>query len=274
MKAHNLLLCALSFSLLWAAPLSAQKKDPRKVKPNPQVKVELKKLQKHVMKRGMEDAAAVEVIRKLVSLTAEGHRTDQAKTAAFLGKILLQARRRPGDTVLFQAAADALSRLGPHGANYLHKAIEAKRFDDKEMLTFRCNMIRALGRTGETAMIKPLLDLMQRSPHHKVNAAAVEALGEYEKAPLKDRKRIVEKVVKFFSDVNNNANQPTQNDLVQETYRRKRNLITGPCNNTLKKLTPKSFTKPLEWHKWYQNNKHKKWGEKGKKKEGRRGGRR
>jgi len=264
MKANRLLLCALSFSLFWALPIHAQKKEPKKVKPNPQVKIELKELTRLAGRRGQEDAAAVEVIRKLVSLTAEGHRMDQTKTAATLGKILVYARRRPNDTVLFQACADALARLGEQGAKYLLKAIEHKKFDEKELLTFRCNMIRSLGKTEVVAVIKPLLDLMERDPHDKVNAAAVEALAAFAEAPLKDRKRIVEKVVKFFSNVNNNANQTTGNDQLQEAYRRKRTLITGPCNNTLKKLTPMSYIKPLDWHKWYQNNKHKKWDDKDK----------
>ncbi len=237
-------------------------KKPAKKKPDPRVKEGLKKIKEYLRKRGKQDAAAAEEIQKVVQLALQSADSDKKAVAKALEKILLHSRRKLTQVTLYTAAIEGLKGLGPFGAKGLLAAIKSKNFRKKERLQLKCDMIRALGATKEISAVKPLIDLMERDKDIQVNAAAVQALGNYSKAPEKVRKLIVERVVRIFSGTDDSSRSLDPNDPMADFYRRKLAAIGGPCQDTLRALTGQSLPNSLQWVKWWNHNKGKRWDKK------------
>ncbi len=237
-------------------------KKPAKKKPDPRVKEGLKKIKEYLRKRGKQDAAAAEEIQKVVQLALQSADSDKKAVAKELERILLHTRRKLTQVTLYTAAIEGLKALGPFGAKGLLAAIKSKNFRKKERLQLKCDMIRALGSTREISAVKPLIDLMERDKDIQVNAAAVQALGNYAKAPEKIRKLIVERVVRIFSGTDDSSRSLDPNDPLADFYRRKLAAIGGPCQDTLRALTGQSLPNSLAWVKWWNHNKGKRWDKK------------
>ncbi len=269
MKRFLFAACLLSFLLAGPGPVVlAQAARPQgvkkaaKKKPDPRVKEGLKKIKEYLRKRGRQDAAAAEEIQNVVQLALKSADSDKKAVARELERILLHTRRKLTQVTLYTAAIEGLKALGSFGAKSLLKAIKSKNFRKKERLQLKCDMVRALGATKELSMVKPLIDLMERDKDIQVNAAAVQALGNYAKAPERVRKTIVERVVRIFSGTDDSSRTLDPNDPVADFYRRKLAAIGGPCQDTLKALTGQSLPNSLAWVKWWNHNKGKRWDKK------------
>ncbi len=258
----------LSLLLLGAGPaVSAQVGHPQgvkkavKKKPDPRVKEGLKKLKALVRKRGKQDAAAAEEIQNLVKLAVDSADSDKKAVAKELGRIL-KTPRKLTQVTLYTAAIEGLKALGHFGSKPLLAALKSKNFRKKERLQLKCDIIRAIGATKDPSMVKPLLDIMERDKDIQANAAAVQALGNFAKQPERVRKLIVERVVRFFASTDDSSRSLDPNDPMADFYRRKLAAVGGPCQDTLKALTGRSLPSSLEWVKWWNHNKGKRWDKK------------
>ena len=269
MKRFLFAVALLSFFIAGPAPgAPAQVKHPQglkkapKKKPDPRVKEGIKKIKALIRKRGKQDAAAAEEIQKVVQLALPSADSDKKAVAKELERILLHTPRKLTQVTLYTAAIEGLKALGSFGAKGLLNAVKSKNFRKKERLQLKCDIVRALGSSKELSMVKPLIDLMERDKDIQVNAAAVESLGNYAKAPEKVRKTIVERVVRLFSGTDNGSRSLDPKDSLADFYRRKLAAVGGPCQNTLRALTGQSFSTALEWLKWWNHNKGKRWDKK------------
>ncbi len=249
--------------LFFHGPTFGQK--PKK-KPNPEVKKKLQVLKTYINKRGKRDSDAIVLIEELQKLVEKSVASDKDAFAKVLEKALLSKRKNPNQIGLYTAAIEALSNLGTHGSSALLKGAKSKYFKKKDRISIRIEIVKALGKTKDLSVVKPLLDFL-KDPRDEIIAAAITGLRHYDKAPEKTRKKIVEKIVRLFSDTTNGSlrsRDPT--DMLAETYRRRLAMIAGPCKTTLSALTGVSYNTALEWLKWWNNNKNKKWDKKKKKK--------
>ncbi|TAH36321.1 MAG: hypothetical protein EYC70_10965 [Planctomycetota bacterium] len=150
---------------------------------------------------------------------------------------------------LWKAAAIALGQMGSHGAGYLVNAYKQDRFD--KYPDDRAFMVEQIGYTKDYSKDKELVDLLD---FHQdvVIAAAAKAMAQFSGAPGKSRQYMVENLVKILESYSNAASNIEDTTSVQ-----KYTTVRGPLVDALKALTPMSFDQPLDWTKWWNNNKNK-----------------
>lgn len=161
------------------------------------------------------------------------------------------ARKQVTDTnlQLWKSAAFAFGQMGEQGSGYLLDAFKQDRFDKQP--DFRATLIEQVGYTKDYSKDKDLVDLLD---FHQdvVIAAAAKALGQFREAPGERRKFMVENLVKKLESYSNQASD------VQDTVSiQKYTTVRGPMVDALKKLTGEAYNEPLEWTKWWNNNKNK-----------------
>lgn len=267
MVRSTLLLLLLPWSLL-AAPVRAQDR--------PDLDDQLKAYTKLLKGKGHEDEIIGTIDRLLSRYKADGERRreiaealeleegdlkalrqedkDLEREQALLVKAVWQAfalRKRPTEANrrLWVAMAYALGQMGPDGADYLWKAFADKRVSrDYE---FQALCVEQVGMTRDWDQWKKLVDQLDYRDE-LVAAAAGKALVHFRDAPGRIRRECTERLVKLLEARHNAATN------IDDTYSiRVYRTVRQPWLQALSALTGQSFTDPLDWVKWWNDNKNR-----------------
>ncbi|MBL8900369.1 MAG: hypothetical protein JNM84_22245 [Planctomycetes bacterium] len=227
-----LLLCGLSFGQEEEA-----KKDDL-----PEVKQACEALDKAY--KDKDDDAAKSGMRALVDRMPNAGPKDQKK---MLGAFARAYDQRRDDKGLYVGATVALGACGAPAAATLQAAFAHKAFKkDPEMLRL---IAVEIGRTLDEKSVSFLVDLLDFK-FFEVTAGAAEGMSFFHSAPLKTRKLLVGPLVKALESASNDA-LDLQNVLAKERY----GIIGSPIIDALQKLSGQNLRQPLEWTKWWNDNK-------------------
>jgi len=125
----------------------------------------------------------------------------------------------------------------------------------------RIGICRALQGSADPAGAETLAALL-RDPDDTVVAAAAEAAGAYRTAKQSIRKDLFKTIVDIYVGTWNLKNS-VQADLKTEMRRaeRKWELIHKPMEKSMRLLSNATRNDPPAWRRWWNKNKHKRWGE-------------
>ena len=234
-----------------------------KAVPDKEVAEKLKELKGVVSDRKFSrDAEGLDIITLLVKKWRGGLvASDQKAVVKGLGSVLLQGRVRPPDRIqLYDAAAAALGETGKLGAPPLQKAFESSRFPRKaQWIMLRESLLKALGKTKDEGMVKFLVDVAQRNPEPALQAAAGQALGNFDDSKESLRKMIVDKLLRTYGSMESKASVIDHADIQAQNARERLAVVSGKWNQTLRRLTGQKFDRFADWQRWFNKNKLKKW---------------
>ncbi|MFK7741621.1 MAG: hypothetical protein AB8H80_14980 [Planctomycetota bacterium] len=240
--------------------VSAQ--DPKKIPPDPEVAERVDVLTKVKKDRKFElDAKGVDAIDVLMQKHEKGlNEKDQKAIVKALDGVLNKSKVRPPNRAqVYFAAAEALGRHAAAGAKVLQKTYDGKRLPDKPVwVPLREKLLLNVGRTRDVKMVKFLLDEARRSPEPALQASAGRALGFFDEAPEKVRKDIVGNLLVKLGSLNETASIIGNNVEAQNAQDRLA-AVSGPWNETLRKLTRENIDSFREWQTWHNKNRNKKW---------------
>src|SRR5690606_25603764 len=146
---------------------------------------------------------------------------------------------RPADrTSLYIGAAAALGYCGEEGAKVLKAAYVKKRFPDKkEWVPLREQLLKYLGRTKDESMVKFLCEEARRQPEAALQAAAGEALGNYEDSKEEIRKEIVGQLLIRYGELAQLASEMGSSNIEAQNAQDRLAALQDKWNTTLAKLT-------------------------------------
>ena len=247
------------------ASVAAAVQDPKEQKDQkPDERADVKewitKLHEHAGKRGKEDQEAIKIIDENLLKEFENFGPkDRVAVVKALDKLFNEKRQEDEDGVrqnsLYIAAAVALGRMGPESAPVLIPWIGHKAHK-KDVLLQR-KLIESLGRTKVEAA-RPVLIKLITDDQPQVQAAAIQALGEYEGAELKQRKECFEAVLKHAMSLKGQVDS-NPNDLIA---RERQDAVVGPAMTTLKRLSGADEPDLNAWQRWWNKNKKEDWAKK------------
>lgn len=259
------LLRSAAAALLWlctASPVLAQ--DPPTPKDgDPEVAAKLDLLKEVVadkkFERDKEGQTAIDEL--LMKLQAGVGPKDHQAIVKGLDGVLSTGKLRSFDNIsLYVAAAAALGYCGDEGAKSLKKAYANKRFPDKKpWVPLREQFLKALGRTKDEASVKFLCDEARRNPEAALQAAAGEALGNFEGSDEKIRKEITNELLIKYGELHELAGQLGSGNIEAGNARDRLAALSDKWNTTLGKMTGQNIHKFPEWQSWYNKHKNAKW---------------
>lgn len=212
----------------------------------------------HIKKRGKEDEEAIAIIDKLFQEFPGCGPKDRKSIANALATSFKQKRLEldPGvpDNRLYMASAIALREMAPESVDLLIKWIDDKKH--RKNLALRARLIDSLGKTEDPRGSKPLMDLL-RYKDAELQAAAAQALGNYREAPLKERKKMFEALLKAIMSQKGQMDSDPQNLEARDRYY----AIAAPIISSLQALSGHDERDPDMWRRWWNNNKKKDWDE-------------
>lgn len=220
------------------------------------------------IRRGTADGYAIERMQKLRKHFPTLDKKNQVAVSKAM-RLCLLAKRKPDNAKLLETAADALSSFGTRGGDVLAAAIEHKRYKTaKPWRSFRAHMIRCLGKVADKKFVKRLIDIARKDNDDGAAAAAGGALGNYAKAPSATRKRIVKELLKNLEGTNSVASTLGAGSLGGSgggggnpalAASKRLRKIRGPWMRTLRRLTGQNHKRVIDWRKWHEKNKRKRW---------------
>lgn len=173
----------------------------------------------------------------------------------------------PSDKSFLKANAACLTGKGKMGLEVLlyaldHKSLETKDKSNQTEYNSRMEVktfvIESIGYTKNPKALKPLYKLLW-SEDAPIIKAACSACSRFDGLKQKERKPIVEELVKVYAYLDSQAKLAIQDP--RKEYLRERLLaVEVQFNESLKKLTPARFESAEDWQRWYNDNKGKsKW---------------
>ncbi|MCA8954112.1 MAG: hypothetical protein KDE27_31680 [Planctomycetes bacterium] len=250
----------IAVGALTGASLAAQTPAPPPI--DPALPERLKELKDMASDREMkQDFQAIGLIQSLTKEPDKLNPKDQSRLAKALGAVFKTGKVRPaGQDHLYREAANALAGFGEEGAKELAKAFENKKHEDN--IALRAHLLEAIGKTQDEDQIELLLDEATRSPHDDLRAAAGTGLGEFTNAKVKDKREIVEKLIRSWGALhaqatrlqNNDPNAPI--DFGPQNARRTLDKVESRWIATLTRLTGQSMTQFEDWQRWENKNPH------------------
>lgn len=260
MNLHSRLLLTL---LPFLSPLLVAQ-DPTPPKgPDKEVAEKLKELKEIVAdKKFARDDEGVKLIDELRKKREEGmHEKDVAATVKGLEGVLNQGKLRPPDARgIYDATAEVLAFFGPDGAKVLRAAYDGKRIPDKhEWVSLRERFLKCVGKTKDESMVKFLIDEARRAHEALLQAAAGEALGNFEESKEPIRKQIVGELLIKYGELDELASQLGSANIEAQNARDRLAVLSDRWNTTLSRLTKQNFRTLREWQAWYQKNKNAAW---------------
>ncbi len=249
-------------ALAFAAVSLAQDPAPPAKGPDKEVADKIAVLKEVVAdKKFLRDAEGIEAIDKLLMKKEAGvdPKDQQAIVKAF-EHVLTSGKLRPNNKIeLYIGAAAALGKCGPDGAKVLKEAYASKRFpEDRDWVPLREQLAKNLGRTKDESMVKFLCNEALRNHEAALQAAAGDALGNYEDSKEAIRKEIVSDLLKKYGELAEKASQIGTNIEAGNAQDRLA-AISDKWNSTLSKLTRQTFATFREWQEWHNKNKGKPW---------------
>lgn len=216
-----------------------------------------------VLDRKMEhDDEGVKLIDELnIKMQGEVHPKDRAAIVKALEEVFFKGKlRQPDRTVLYTGAAAALGYCGDDGAKVLKKAYDNKRFPDKkEWVPLREQLLKYLGRTKDESMVKFLCNEARRQPEAALQAAAGEALGNYEESKESIRKEIVGELLIRYGELAELASQMGSSNVEAQNAQDRLAALSDKWNTALSRLTRQQFNTFRDWQAWHNKNKNETW---------------
>jgi len=199
-----------------------------------------------------EDASAVGTLDLMAASFAKFSAEEQEKVVDLTEKVFGQ-RRDEGDDRLYLGALEALGKMGPLGQKATAKLLKKKPVKDRRDVLAAA--LRSLGGHQDPDEVGTIIDFLVYK-EAVVIAAAAETLGDnYREQPEKVRKGIVEELIKNYATI---ASAAAANPR-EPHYKDRLNVVEKPMLKSLARLTGESFADAVEWQKWYNDNKRKKW---------------
>lgn len=198
------------------------------------------------------------LLQKLQGGTLEAK--DKAAVVKGFAEVFTGGKVRPADnTGLYYASAMALGYCGADGAKVLKAAYNDKRFPEKPLwVPLREQLLKNLGRTKDESHVKFLTNEARRHPEAALQAAAGEALGNFEDSKEAIRKDIVSELLVTYGELNQLANEGGMNINSQNATDRLA-TIKDKWNTTLAKLTNQNFDRFTDWQSWHNKHKNQPW---------------
>lgn len=257
-------LCALLASTV-APFLAAQDPAPAPAPakgPDKEVAEKIELLKECVLdKKLARDAEAVGAIDALLQKHPTAEPKDQQAIVKAFEFALTQGKVRPPETIqLYIGAAAALGQCGVEGAKVLKAAYLNKRFPERpDWVPLREALLRHLGKTKDEAQVKFLCVEARTNHEAALQAAAGEALGNYEDSKEALRKEIVNILIVKWGEIEQIASQPGAGDIETQNNQERRAAISDKWGSTLCRLTRQNLRKFSEWQNWYNKNKGNPW---------------
>lgn len=238
-------------------PVVALQDDDEVQKPDkrPEVKELLERLKGHASKRGKQDQQAIEVVDELTQEFENSGLKDRAAIAKGIGATLKQKRQeRDGvrDNKLYLVAATALGRMGPESVKPITGWIGHKTH--RKDLPLQRILILSLGKTKVEKSVDTLIDLLDNKDA-TVQAAAAEALANYDGSELKVRKDCFKEILQAIMGVHNSVKADVNDTIAQQRY----DVIAAPMITSLQVLSGHDERQPDKWQRWWNKNKKKNW---------------
>ena len=142
--------------------------------------------------------------------------------------------------------------MGPESVKDLSNWIDHKSFL-KDTDTRRA-LIIALGMTKSDKAVDPLVDLLTNHAP-QVQAAAAEALGQFDFLKQKERKAVFKKILDVLTQVKNAIAVDQVDPIERDRY----DTIAAPMLTTLQLLSGHDARDPLVFRRWWNDNKKKNW---------------
>jgi hypothetical protein len=223
----------------------------------------LKTLKEVVADRKMaRDAEGLDSIATMLKKWEAGlNDKDQETVVKGLDGVFYQGKLRDADKLqLYTAAAVALGRLGKSGGKPLMEAIKGSRFPSKrEWIPMREILLKQLGKTMDEGAIEMLVKLAKSDPEPAIEAAAGEALGNFDQSKDQIRKDIVNTLLIKWGEFESKAIPIDPGNLEAQNARSALTVISGKWNDTLRRLTRQNLDKFGQWQTWLNKNKNKEW---------------
>ena len=236
------------------APVQAAGQTP--VDNRPEVKALVDELDAHASKRGKEDQQAIGIIDNLFQEFERCGPKDRALVVKALDKCFTEKRQEDEngvrDNKLYIAAATALGSMAPECVPVYLKWIGDKAH--RKDIALQRVMILKLGKTKSELGREPLLKLLN-DDQNQIQAAAAEALGEYDTIELKPRKATFEALLKVLMGAKAAVDQSSSDPIARDRY----DTIAAPIVTTLQRLSGHEEHDPNEWQRWWNKNKKEDW---------------
>ncbi len=251
-----LLLPGVAAGAVQVPALALQDEEPFEDK-REEIKLLIKKLGEHVKRRGKEDQEAIGVIDELVGEYPHCGPKDRGSIVKALDKCFKEKRTEEDgvrQNQVYIAAATALGQMYPESVKVLLSWIDHK--SHRADLALQRVLIKMTGQSKSAVARKPLLDLLK---HHEasIQAAAAEALGEYEEIEQKERKENFEELLKLLTSVRGRVDSDPNDTIARERW----DVISAPTITSLKRLSGHDENAPEGWQRWWNKNKRADWDE-------------
>jgi hypothetical protein len=240
-----------------AAPQALVVQDPPEDK-RADIQLLLEELGKHAGARGDADGEAVAVIDKLVQSFPECGPKDRAAIVKGLDKCFREKRQEDENGVrqnqLFLAAATALGEMAPESVPVLMEWIGHKSHRKDQPL--QRLLILRLGKTKDERAVKTLIKLLD-DPDPPIQAAAAEAMGEFEATELEQRKEMFLQLLQLLTTVKAAVDADNADPIARNRY----DTVAAPIVTSLQRLSGHKEHVPEEWQRWWNKNKKENWDE-------------
>lgn len=239
-----------------AAPAAARLAQDPPADDREDVKTMLAELDQHAAERGKEDPQAIAVIDRLVQTFGECGPKDRASIVKGLDKCFKEKRPESEEGVrpntLFLASATALGEMAPESVPVLLSWIGHKAHRKDEAL--QRLLILRLGKTKDERGMKPLIKLLD-DPEPPIQAAAAEAMGEYDGAELAERKTLFEELLKLLMMAKAAIDADNADPIARHRY----DTVGAPILTSMQRLTKHNEHDPDAWLRWWNKNKKEDW---------------
>ncbi|MEO6595542.1 MAG: hypothetical protein ABIP94_12385 [Planctomycetota bacterium] len=252
-------------AVLASLPASRLPQDPKPTPgPDKEVAEKIATLKEVVLDRKCaRDDEGVKLIDELhMKLQAGVDPKDEKEVTKALDGVFMMGKVRPPDNMkLYYGAAAALGYCGADGAKSLQKAFESKRFkDSKEWVPLREQLLKYLGHTKDESMVKWLCKRARTDTEAALQAAAGDALGNFEESKEPVRKDIVEELMSKYGSLAEEASQMGSSNIEAQNAQNRLAALQDKWHTTLSKLTrQKKLETFREWQTWYNKNKNLPW---------------
>lgn len=238
------------------APTFVQDDDESFPDKRPEVKELLGQLKDHAGKRGKQDTEAIAVMNLLLVEFEQSGKKDREAIAKGFSGVFKQKRQEDENGVrqnqIFMTSAVAMGLMGPESVKSLTGWIDHK--SHRKDLALQRRLILSLGKTKDPKGIKPLIGLLVHR-QATVQAAASEALGNYDGSDQKVRKDAFESILKVYAGVSGQKDSDPNDRTARERY----DAISAPMGTALALLSGQDNRKVVEWTRFWNKNKKKNW---------------
>ncbi len=256
----------LALLLALCAPPAAAPAGSGPAEVRPVVSGLVDELQQELARKAIDAAHAKELVLRLAAEFAISGTRERAPIVRAIERCLAAKQQGKPDGELVCHAARALAGMAPESLPVLERALDNKALlKEKEIGR---TLVLALGKTRDKSVTKTLLGLLD-SPDDGIVAAAGEALGEFEGAPLALRKQLFEETLKALTQAKDQKDSQVQQTLDPNSPHdaaavKRYDALQAAFGATLQRLSKQDARSPELWQRWWTRNKRADWDDKSK----------